>query len=572
MKKTLLPLLALGLACCTPQRQDTQHITITTNDDAERKITLVPMGNRENSVDMTIEDGVYSATVNTSETGFYNLVAVKGSYQLIVPYYVPVNKGESTAHFTFGEVGVPSIESSKDNNALLAYTAAYADNSRALWKLAKGDTEAGRALLETYATMADSIIKAYRCSKPVAEYIRTWAYINACEGYNSLTRILGMPAKHMPFSLEELVPAAYTMLNSPIASLFPSTPGIIYTNIPNKNDLDSALIYVEQHYTDTTLLKKTKETIASVYVSRYNYGEDFEAGLSRLQAATERYGIDPRHAEEFAKHRSTIPGQPFPDGIILQDRDGNVVDFSAFRGKYVYIGSFGFHHNANQRLRSGRTHENAAFAAEVLLFLTHCAAQLITVHHGFFQPGLIVQLNIDENLRITRAYRCKLRGFLAAAAEDTKELQRCELSVTGSGIVGKDRVAGLLSADTIAVFQHLFQNISVTDRGADQTDIILVAELMQTKIAHDGSNDRTTGQSSLLLHVETADGHDLIAVNDLTALIDQQTAVSITVECNTEVILACCDHCRKAFEMCGTAVVVDVDAVASAPLIPSGWL
>lgn len=337
MKKTLLPLLALGLACCTPQRQDTQHITITTNDDADRKITLVPMGNRENSVDMTIEDGVYSATVNTSETGFYNLVAVKGSYQLIVPYYVPVNKGESTAHFTFGEVGVPSIESSKDNNALLAYTAAYADKSRSLWNLTKGDTETGRARLESYATMADSIIKVYRCSKPVAEYIRTWAYINACEGYNSLTRIFGIPAKRMPYSLEELVPAAYTMLNSPIASLFPSTPGIIYTNIPNKNDLDSALIYVEQHYTDTTLLKKTKETIASVYVSRYNYGEDFEAGLSRLQAATERYGLDPRHAEEFAAHRSAIPGQPFPEGIVLQDREGNVVDFSAFRGKYVYI-------------------------------------------------------------------------------------------------------------------------------------------------------------------------------------------------------------------------------------------
>ena len=26
-----------------------------------------------------------------------------------------------------------------------------------------------------------------------------------------------------------------------------------------------------------------------------------------------------------------------PEGIVLQDRDGNVVDFSAFRGKYVYI-------------------------------------------------------------------------------------------------------------------------------------------------------------------------------------------------------------------------------------------
>ncbi|MBR4313052.1 MAG: TlpA family protein disulfide reductase [Bacteroidaceae bacterium] len=337
MKKTLFPILALSLVCCTPQRQDTQHITITTDDAADRKITLVPMGSRENSVDMTLEDGAYRATVNTSETGFYNLVSVKGSYQVIVPYYVPVSKGESTAHLTFGEVGVPSIESDKDNNALIAYTTTYADNSRAMWKLSKDDTEAGRALLEGYATKADSIISLYHCSKPVAEYIRTWAYINACEGYNSLTRILGIPAKDMPYSREEILPEPHTMLNTSTASLFPSTPNIIYSSIPNKNDLDSALTYVEQYYTDTTLVKKTKETIASVYVSRYNYRNDFDKGLERLQSATERYGLDPRHAEDFAKHRSAVPGQPFPDGIVLQDRDGNIIDFSTFRGKYVYI-------------------------------------------------------------------------------------------------------------------------------------------------------------------------------------------------------------------------------------------
>ena len=31
MKKAPLALLALGLICCTPQRQDTQYITITTD-------------------------------------------------------------------------------------------------------------------------------------------------------------------------------------------------------------------------------------------------------------------------------------------------------------------------------------------------------------------------------------------------------------------------------------------------------------------------------------------------------------------------------------------------------------
>lgn len=339
MKKKIIPILALGLGlvCCTPQRQENQHITITTNDSTDRKMTLVPMGSRENLVDMTAENGVYTATVTTSETGFYNLVSVKGNYQVIVPYYVRVSKSESSAEITFPEVGVPSLKGSRDNKALMAYTTAYADNSRSLWKLSKGDVEAGRAHLEAFAFKADSIIKRHRCSKPVAKYIRTWAYINACEGYTALSRILGIPAKDMPFTLEDLLPAAHTVLNTPTAALFPSTPGIVYSSIPNKKDIDSALIYVEQHYTDSALVAKTKDNIASIYVSRYDYRNDFEKGLERLQAATERYGLNPRHVEDFAKHRCTVPGQPFPEGIVLKDRKGNVVDFSTFRGKYVYI-------------------------------------------------------------------------------------------------------------------------------------------------------------------------------------------------------------------------------------------
>ena len=146
-----------------------------------------------------------------------------------------------------------------------------------------------------------------------------------------------MTPEEIPYSCEELLPNPHTVLDSPIAALFPNTPGIVYSCIPNKSNLDSALTYIEQHYTDTTLVAKVKDNIVSRYVSRYDYSEGFDAGLKRLQTATERYGLDPRHVDDFVKLRSTVPGQPFPEGIVLQDREGNVVDFSTFRGKYVYI-------------------------------------------------------------------------------------------------------------------------------------------------------------------------------------------------------------------------------------------
>lgn len=337
MKKILLPLLALAMVCCTPQRQETQLITITTDDASDRKMTLIPMGGHEGSTVMTLTENTYSASVPTSETGFYNLVSVTNERQYIIPYYVPVTKGESAAHLTFGERGTITIEGSKDNRALAAFTSVYATNSRDLWTIKRGDTEAARAIIESIAVKADSVISAYRCSKPVAEYIRMWAYTIAYDCFSSVPRIVGMPLKELPYSREDLLAEPHTVLNSPVAALFSNTPHIVYSSIPNKNNLDSALIYVAQHYTDTTLVKKVNDNIASRYVSRYDYNNEFDKGLERLQVATERYGLNPRHVADFEKHRSTIPGQPFPEGVVLKDAKGNVVDFSTFRGKYVYI-------------------------------------------------------------------------------------------------------------------------------------------------------------------------------------------------------------------------------------------
>jgi hypothetical protein len=95
MKKALLPILALAMVCCTPQRQETQHISITIDDTTSRKITIMPMGGRGGSAEMTREENTYSASVATSKTGFYNLVSVTSERQYILPYYVAVDKSES---------------------------------------------------------------------------------------------------------------------------------------------------------------------------------------------------------------------------------------------------------------------------------------------------------------------------------------------------------------------------------------------------------------------------------------------------------------------------------------------
>ena len=331
----MLASLLLCIVGCNAPVQPIQELSITVNDAEDRKMVVTPMGSYTKATELTAEGTVYSATVPTSPMGFYSLVSTKEQSQSIIPYYVPVTKAKDVSEITFGERGAVNIKGSNDNEALVAYLNAYAQISRSLFS--PNSNLNNPALLKGFITKADSVVSAYRCSKPVKEYIRIWGYVNTYNEYASVQRILRVKTSEMPYSRADLLPEPHTVLDSPIAALFSGTPGIVYSSIPNKHDLDSALTYVKTHYTDTLLIKKVNDNIAARYVSQYNYNNGFEEGLQNLQIATEKYGLDPRHAEDFVKNRATVPGQPFPSDIVLQDRDGNVVDFSAFRGKYVYI-------------------------------------------------------------------------------------------------------------------------------------------------------------------------------------------------------------------------------------------
>ena len=55
MRKIILNILAICLIGCTVPVQEKQEVTITTNDTAERRLILIPMGYDEGAIDMTVE-------------------------------------------------------------------------------------------------------------------------------------------------------------------------------------------------------------------------------------------------------------------------------------------------------------------------------------------------------------------------------------------------------------------------------------------------------------------------------------------------------------------------------------
>ena len=235
MKKLILSTLTICLIGCTSIRQETQEITITTNDATERKLMLIPMGSDEESVYMTMdEDNTFRATVSTSERGFYNLVSIKGYSQTILPYYVPVTDTKSTSYLHFGGQGNITIDGSKDNSALAAYATINGNINRALWN-PKADLS-NPTLLKSFISKADSIIDVYNCSKDVKAYLGLWSYICAYDNYASVQRILQVKPEEMPYQLKDILPEPHTVLDSPLAALFTNTPHIVFSSLPNQTN------------------------------------------------------------------------------------------------------------------------------------------------------------------------------------------------------------------------------------------------------------------------------------------------------------------------------------------------
>jgi thiol-disulfide isomerase/thioredoxin len=147
---------------------------------------------------------------------------------------------------------------------------------------------------------------------------------------------LKKPVDEIPFTADEVLPAPDGVLDSPLASLFPMAVEIVRQRLP-KGTFTEQINYMRTNYETEVLRAKVEEEILNRFVAKYDYSVDYEKGLKQLQDVTDKYGFDTKFVEQFKKNRATVKGNPFPAEVVLKDKAGNVVDFSSFRGKYVYI-------------------------------------------------------------------------------------------------------------------------------------------------------------------------------------------------------------------------------------------
>ena len=303
----------------------------------ELALMMAPMGysNPQEIVKVVADDSVFTATVKCSSNGFYTLYGNCNGGQLILPMYHPTEEDMSFLLRLNGNC--PQVVSDKNNEALSAYNLFTYQQGRKFWM----NSETIRkdeifSFLRQYMNAADSIAKTYSCDAPVTEYMRLWAYTSMWKLYTSVPSAMKMKVDDIPFTLGELLEDSKDMFNSSLAAYFSETGYIILETLP-KGTMEERLTYLYENYAQDVVCKKVADQIVDSYVRRFDYSGDFEKGLSTLKTVVEKYSLSPKYIDDFTKRRASAKGTPFPANINLVDAEGRIVDFSTFKGYYVYI-------------------------------------------------------------------------------------------------------------------------------------------------------------------------------------------------------------------------------------------
>lgn len=336
--KKLLTIAALLILALPLVAQNLQLIVEFPNtvDVSAMKLYVSPVGEGYDAKEFTFSGNKFTAEVTVSQTGFYNLIGIKESTQLMVPVYSAQREGALTLRAEMAG-RLFRIVGSKDNEALSQFNIGLSELSTKIWREGK-DMSADdlRSLLGDYKTMLKKSDPDGKASQTVRQYLEIWSYTSTFNLVNSLPRILNTTAEQAPFTTSDVLPAPVDVLDSPLSALFPMAVDIVSQRIP-KGTLAEMIDYVRSNYTTEDLRKKVEEGLLARYVSKYDYTQDFDGGLKQLQDLTDKYGLDAKFVEQFKKNRATVKGTPFPADVVLKDKDGKVVDFASFRGKYVYI-------------------------------------------------------------------------------------------------------------------------------------------------------------------------------------------------------------------------------------------
>lgn len=338
---TLFALMVMSSVC---MHADNLSVKIDLSDNPsceEMNVNMCPVENYGTAASVTLQHADASLRVGEvmqSPSGMYYLYCYTPKYQTSIPVSLDAESVKSPIKVSVKDYVVTTSLSGPVNHALVDANTRFADRARTIGNGAADMTsDELRSSLVGFISDGEAVI-AGESSLPAAtqEFIRLWAYTLASDTYSMALHLRGRAGKEVTFNASDILPAPTDVLDTPMASGFPSVTGAVASTLPGK-DLEEKLSALNELYSTQTIKDNVTSMLIRGFMSGFDYKNDFESGVARLQALTDKYSLPASYLESFRARRASVPGLPFPDGVRLFDREGKEVDFSTFRGKYVYV-------------------------------------------------------------------------------------------------------------------------------------------------------------------------------------------------------------------------------------------
>lgn len=334
-----LAALCLGL----PAGAQTLDMDVTLSGNLKPEDTRVfvrPVN--ETSPQSTVElsrnaDGTFSGQLNANPDGLYYFYSATPTVQMSLPlYFDPKSAKQSITVADGPDYTTTTSLTDPANVALNTYASSVVGKALTIGnRLSELTDDQIRTLLGSYVSEADSIIASTTLPPRVEQFMRIWAYTSASDAYSLAGHLAHRAGRKLGFPLSEFLPDAQTVLDTPMAASFPSSSILIVESLP-KGSLEERLAALYSNYKTPAIRENVSGMLVESFMNKFDYNNNFDEGEQRLKAVCEQYSLPEGYVETFRARRATVPGAPFPN-VELVDRDGNRVDFSKFKGKYVYV-------------------------------------------------------------------------------------------------------------------------------------------------------------------------------------------------------------------------------------------
>ena len=339
MKKTFLTFICIVLATLSAEAQRVRfEISFTADNGADlSKVYVQPLNilGEGKTTPMRLSEGRYIGGVPVSDSGFYEVIMVINGGQWTAPIY-SIDTKKISIDMNFRNKALTE-NSTVFNKALSDFNTIVTNNKRTLWTKTGMTDEELLSLIESYKSSSEAIISETQVPNTIRQYLRTWAFTDAYSAYTSIPRAQDCKAKEIPFGFDQIFPEYHDILDNDMTALFQPGLHFIFNEVTVGTTLDNMLSFLFEHYKNGAIRLKVADHIMTRFLTRHNYTDHYDCGLKEIKEVCKDFNLPDSYIHEYEKRKVTVKGSDFPKDAKLVTADGETVDLSTFKGKYIYI-------------------------------------------------------------------------------------------------------------------------------------------------------------------------------------------------------------------------------------------